>query len=295
MFKRPHYIAVALVALLALILFNLPGQSAARLKTAVGSLFAPLFGLSSSAKKIAGKTGDALIPRTVLTAENERLHRENQELQTRLRQQSQILNENTQLRQLFGWQRQNPWKLKLARVVVRDPANWWKTIQINVGSADGVTTNLPVLSSDGFLVGRISAIGSSRSQVLLIGNPNLRVGALVRDGLDKTVETGIIQSSPATPMQGELVDLAYLSRSEVLKPGLMVLTSGDGGVFPKGIPIGNIVDFRNIDFGLSVEARVKLSAKLNSLEEVWVMLPQEIGARPQPSEAKPRATETKRK
>ena len=70
-------------------------------------------------------------------------------------QAAAIARENDQLRALLGWQRQAPWKLKLANVVMRDPANWWRTVQIDLGSRDGVRENLPVLTADG-LVGRVS-------------------------------------------------------------------------------------------------------------------------------------------
>jgi len=56
-----------------------------------------------------------------------------------------------------------------------------------------------------------------------------------------------------------------------LKPGQTVATSGDGGVFPKGIIVGQIVDVRTNDFGLNLEARVKLAVNLNRLEVVWVL------------------------
>ena len=58
-----------------------------------------------------------------------------------------------------------------------------------------------------------------------------------------------------------------------MAPGQSVETSGDGGVFPRGIPIGRIVDVRSKDYGLSKEARVKLSVNLGALEEVMVMIP----------------------
>ncbi len=71
--------------------------------------------------------------------------------------------------------RQARWKLKLARVVLHDPANWWRTVQIDLGSRDGVRNNLPVLTPDGFLVGRISSVSLTRSQVVLLGDPNCKV------------------------------------------------------------------------------------------------------------------------
>ena len=52
-----------------------------------------------------------------------------------------------------------------------------------------------------------------------------------------------------------------------------MVTSGEGGIFPKGIPIGKIVDVQPVDYGSRTEARVKLAANLNALEEVWVMFP----------------------
>jgi rod shape-determining protein MreC len=69
------------------------------------------------------------------------------------------------------------------------------------------------------------------------------------------------------------VELTYLASSANLKPGQSVITSGLGGVFPKGIPIGKIVDARSVEYGLYTEARVKLNANLGALEQVWVLFP----------------------
>jgi len=69
------------------------------------------------------------------------------------------------------------------------------------------------------------------------------------------------------------VQLGYLSRASALKPGQAVRTSGLGGIFPKGILIGQIVDFHTVDYGLYTEARVKLAVNLNLLGEVFVKMP----------------------
>jgi hypothetical protein len=70
----------------------------------------------------------------------------------------------------------------------------------------------------------------------------------------------------------------FLPRMTTLKPNQSVVTSGLGGIFPKGIPIGKVVDSRPVEsrpveYGSYVEARVKLAANLNALEEVWVLMP----------------------
>ncbi len=267
MFKRPHYIALGLVGLLTLIVLNLPNHTANRIKLAMGSLFLPLFGLSRSAQELATGAGNALTPRRELLKQNEELRFANQQLKLRILQTDTALRENEQLRQLLGWQKQSPWKVKLARVIARDPANWWQFIEIDLGSRDGLRADLPVLGPTGCLVGRISSVSLTRAQVVLIGNSNCRVSALVHD-----TESGVIIGG-AGPLDNTLVTLSYLSSNSNLKPGQIVKTGGAGGIFPPGILIGQIAeDSRLVEFGLYTEARVKLAANLSTLEEVWVIM-----------------------
>jgi rod shape-determining protein MreC len=267
MLKRLYYIALGLVVLLTLVILNLPSQTTARVKLGIGSLFLPLFGLASSTQQLAGTLGDALVPRGELLRLNDGLRRENQQLQLQALQAQETANENARLRQLVGWQRQTTWKVKLAKVVLREPANWWRTVQIDLGSRDGLRVNLPVLTTDG-LVGRVSSVSMTRSQVVLLGDPNCKVSARVEN---ETRDTGVI--GPSGPLDTEFVELGYLSRNANLKPAQSVVTSGEGGIFPPGIPIGKIVDVQSVDYGLRTEARVRLAANLNALEEVWVKFP----------------------
>jgi len=267
MFRRPHYIALGLVVFIALTILNLPSQTVAKLKLGVGSLFLPLFGLTSSTKQMASQAGDAIVPRRELLKQNDRLRRENQEFRLQALQNEELLRENEKLRRLFGWQQQQRWKYKLATVVLREPANWWRTVQIDLGSRDGMTTNLPVLTTDGFLVGRISSVMLTRSTVVLLGDPTCKVAARV---VNDAGDTGVIGASG--PLESEFVELGYLARNANIKPGQEVKTSGEGGIFPRDIPIGKILDTRSVEFGLATVARVRLGANLNALEEVWVRL-----------------------
>ena len=125
--------------------------------------------------------------------QNEQLRRTNQELQLRAMQGDIALRENEQLRQLVGWQRQTQWGLKLASVIARDPANWWRIIQLDVGSRDGVRVDMPVLTGAG-LVGRVSAVTLTTSQVVLIGSPECKVAALVTVSGD----TGVITTGASS-------------------------------------------------------------------------------------------------
>ena len=105
-------------------------------------------------------------------------------------QSEETARENARLRQLMGWQRQTPWRHKLANVILREPANWWRTVPIDLGSRDGPRINLPVLTTEG-LVGRISSVSLTRSQVMLLGDPNCQASARVEN---ETRDTGVIGS-----------------------------------------------------------------------------------------------------
>ncbi|MGB7768418.1 MAG: rod shape-determining protein MreC [Verrucomicrobiia bacterium] len=267
MLKKKHYLALGAVVLVALLIFSLPQRATSRLKLAASSLFLPLFGLLNTAQQLPADAADAVMPRRALLKEIGNLQHDNQQLRIQMMQAAAIARENEQLRALLGWQRQTTWKLKLANVVLRDPANWWRTVQIDLGKRDGIVENQPVLTPEG-LVGRVSSVGLTRSQVVLLGDPNCRVSALVENPAH---DIGIITASG--PLDSSLMDLTYLSGNADLKPGQNVVTSGEGGIFPRGILIGQIVDSRPVEFGLYTEARVKLSANLGTLEQVWVLFP----------------------
>lgn len=269
MLRRPHYIAAGLVALLTLLVLNLPGHTTARLKLALGSLFLPLFGLASGTQQAAGHAGNALLSKGELLRLNESLHRENQLLRHQAAQADELGRENARLRELLERRAQTKRKYKLANVVLRDPANWWRTVQIDLGSRHGVSNNLPVLSAEGFLVGRIAHTSPTLAQVLLLGDPNCKVAALVEN---ESREAGVIGAGGS--FDSSLVEMkCYLSRTTTLKPGQRVVTSGDGGLFPKGILVGTITDARPVESGLYTMAQVKLAANLARLEEVWVLFP----------------------
>ncbi len=267
MFKQKNYFALGAVIFVAVLILSLPASATTRLKFAISSWFLPLFGLADTAQRLPADLADTVLPRRELLQQIAKLRTENQQLKEQQIQTAAIARENDQLRTSLNWQKQAPWKLKLANVVTRDPANWWRTVQIDLGTRDGLRENLPILTASG-LVGRISSVKQSSAQVVLLGDPSCRVSALVENaGRD----TGILLASG--PLDTSLVQLTYLASSANLKSGQNVVTSGLGGIFPKGIPIGQIVDARSVEYGLYTEARVKLNASLGSLEQVWVLFP----------------------
>ena len=178
MFKQKNYLALGAVMLVAVVLLSLPTRATSRLKLAVSSWFLPLFGLAGAGQQLPADLADSVLPRRELLHQMDLLRRENQQLKEQQIQTAAISRENDQLHALLGWKQAVPWKLKPANVVMRDPANWWRTVQIDLGSRDGIQTNQPVLTVDG-LVGRVSAVSYLSAQVVLIGDRDCRVSALI--------------------------------------------------------------------------------------------------------------------
>ncbi len=266
MLKKPQYIILVVVVLVVLVLLKLPGETMGKVKLAISGLFLPLFGLAGSTHELANEAADGLTPKSELLRQIDKLRNENQQQRIQIEQDASLSSENARLRAAAGWQRQSRWRLKLARIIARDPSNWWRSLQIDLGARDGMRVNLPVLTADG-LVGRVQGVSETRSQVILLGDPELRVAAIV----ENTNETGLITAGSSLPQDQGMIDLDLLSGNSLVRPGQNVLTWGAGGVFPSGIPIGKIVDMKAN--GLSMEARVKLAANLGALEEVFVMIP----------------------
>lgn len=267
MVKRPHYIALGVVVLMVLVFLNLTEKASHRLKLTIGSVFLPFFGLVSTTENLSQRAQPYLQPRRTLIKKLEQLQRTNETLRFQVQQGLAALRENARLRQLLLWRQRQPWKLRLGRVIGRDPANWWRTAQIDLGSRDALKANFPVLTDRG-LVGRVSAVGYSRSQVLLLGDPNCQVAAEIVE----TRDNGVIAPGKSELNDPNIVELTYLPGNSTLKPGNHVITSGLGGIFPKGIPIGQIVDSQSVGYGLYTKARVRLAVDLNHLEDVWVMI-----------------------
>ena len=269
MFRKTQYVAASAVVLLALLLLNLSSTASSRLKLGLRSFFLPLFGLAGALPPLADRGSWWFVPRRAMVAEIERLQKENQQLKLDGLTQSETLAENGRLRKSVDWAVRQPSRdlLRFARVVGYEPNPWWRTCQIDLGSRDGVRLDHPVLTSDG-LVGRISLVGYSHSQVSLVGDPACGISVIVGE----TRDLGVIQGSLGVSILAPgVVQMMYLPNSARLKPEQLIYTSGLGSVFPKGIVVGKILETK-VESGLYTSAKIQLSANIERLEEVWVWL-----------------------
>jgi rod shape-determining protein MreC len=148
-----------------------------------------------------------------------------------------------------------------ARVIGGSPDSGSQVVNIDRGSRDGIRRDMGVITPDG-VVGKIFAVYPDISQVLLLGDKDSGVGALLAD----TRTQGPVKGT------GEpLLSLDYISSDEKVTAGEAVLTSGQDRIFPKDLPVGKVVDFSSDAKSPFMKIRVKPAAHLDRLEEVLVL------------------------
>ena len=269
-FYRSQQTAVGAVLLTVFLLLLLPETARAKLKSAIGGIFLPVIGVSTAGQSMVSSLGQAAATEPGISPKNQAL---GQAVQAELAESdlklenAQLRAENQRLREAVEWELRIPWKSKLTQIVGRDSFNWWRRIKLNLGSERGIRFNQPVISPEGKLVGRISEVGPKTSWAVLVGDPNCRFSALIKESRNQ----GGIVAPRQFSSDFRVVELTYLPNDVEVRPGQMVVTSGLGGAFPKEIPVGQVEDSWLSKDGLYIEARVKLHADLNQLEEVRVL------------------------
>jgi rod shape-determining protein MreC len=149
-----------------------------------------------------------------------------------------------------------------AQVIGLDPSGWFKSVIIDKGTNAGLNTDMPVVSATG-VVGRIVSASRNYAKVLLIIDQNSAVDCLIQRSRERGMVKGISL---------ENCKLDYMVKSSDVDAGDMVVTSGLGGVFPKGIPVGRVLSVNDISGKLFREIKVKPTVDFSKLEEVLVIL-----------------------
>jgi rod shape-determining protein MreC len=265
---RPYVYATGFVLVLTAVLLALPARSAGQVKLVAGSFFVPLFSAEAGLQRARNFAASKTATREELLEQNQRLALTNEVLRIQIQQLRATAEENKVLRIQVAFAATNQWELRLGQVIGRDPANWWRTLQINLGSRHGVREGLPVLTPDG-LVGRVHEVHPNRSRVALIGDPACRLSINVQPSR----ENGILTADGATVFNHTIVNLQFLPAHTEARAGDPVVTSGLGRLFPRGIPVGKLLSVAPAPGALNSNARVKLAVDSSRLNEVWVILP----------------------
>ena len=202
-----------------------------------------------------------------LYRDNETLRAQNEQLRQNELNVTEIMAENIRLRAMLDYKKASPqFTLLTVAVIGRDPGSWTNTIVINGGSNDGVRKDMVVVTSQG-VVGNVIQVNANQAKVQLLLDPRSAVGVLVQRPESRVA--GIVEGNGAQPMAPRMKNLA---RDADVITGDKIVTSGLGGIYPKGLLVGEVMDVVNDEGGLLKYAVLKPAVDFDRLEEVAVVL-----------------------
>jgi rod shape-determining protein MreC len=196
--------------------------------------------------------------------EQNRLYREEiDRLQAELVRLRELELENQDLRNLLGLRQQAlPGELIAVRVIARDPIPFVQAVVVDGGSEQGIREDLPVLTWRG-VVGRVIEVQPTTARVLLVTDASSSISGRIQ--APESRATGVVRGR-----NDDWLLMQYIGQHELVQTGDLVITSGLGGVFPPGLPIGKVVQVRRRDQDLFQEALIEPAARLSHLERLYV-------------------------
>lgn len=194
--------------------------------------------------------------------ENRQLKAEIQALKMANSQYREMLATQERIRELLQFKQAIDLPVVPAEVIGRDPTGWFRSIVIDKGKQAGLALDMPVVNAYG-VVGRIVSISPNYAKVLLIIDQNSAIDCLLQRSRDRGMLKGL-----AT----DRCKLDYVVKSEDIAVGDVVVTSGLGGVFPKGLPVGRVQKVEALAGELFKDIEIKPAVDFSKLEEVLVIL-----------------------
>lgn len=256
-------IVIALVAV-AVVLLNTQSIDAPRDWTARFTLPVQrmLRDVGNDLRGATGIVGDA----AALRQRNSELEQAVAQLTVENLRLKEVEAENVRLRSLLQFRDVNPsYTYKggqvVGRVVASEPTSIVQSILIDIGSNNGIEPGMPVVTERG-LVGRVTDVYRNAARVLLITDSSSNVNTM----LQNTRLRGILRGRA-----GQLPIMDYLPQDQPILVGDIVVTSGEGGSFPVGIPVGQVVEVEQNDVEMFQRAVVRTTVDFDVLETVLVV------------------------
>lgn len=266
--NRPFIMILILsILLIALIVVTSGNGNLTPIEGLLGEVVTPVqkvvYGAASSVTDFFTRIGR----RRDLEKDYELLKEQNAKLQKELLRMEEIEKENRRLSSLLQFTREKEELMVTgARVTGKNPGSWFEVFTIDKGKNQGVRINMAVVNDSG-LIGRIIETGENWSKVLAIVDAQSSVSAII----ERTRDNGLVKGSGTLNFQDGLCKMIYLPIESDVVPGDRVITSGFGGVFPKGIYIGEVKQVIKERRDLYKTAIIKPAADFQRLEEVLIV------------------------
>ncbi len=241
-------------------------SSASPVTSVIGTVFSPF---QKAAAFVAEKM-DWLNVRfessSVYIREIERLEHKVAEYESQLIEYNDALHKLESYEAMLGVKQENPdFEFEPATIIGTDSADMFVSLILDKGSNDGISANDPVIYGN-YVVGIVKKVHPSYCVVESLINPEVNISAID----SKTRETAYVTTTAEYSLNGYCV-MSGLSHTTAVSPGGLILTSGIGGLYPKGLVIGTVTEVGESEYELSGYAVIKPGADIRGLEDVFVI------------------------
>lgn len=265
--------AIVLVLAATVVLGTVPDSPVKKLMTPINALVAPVQRVVKSAGNKCSDFWAAITDGVAIRRENEELREEIAQLQYAVTQNEEAEIRYQELKDAFHIKDTfSNYDIFGATVLSRESDEWFSVIRIGLGTDDGLnledTESYAVVDSRMNLLGRVIETGDSESKIL----PLLHEGFVVSGKVNEVNGAQFVISGDASLKNQGLCLVTGIDADLVPEVGAEIVTSGDGGLFPAGIPIGTIesVDTSN---PLNITATLRPFVTIDELNDVFVMVP----------------------
>ena len=262
-------VIVLSVAFLGIIIFTVKSDSKNPVSSGVGKVLNPVQKLVYTASDKVHDVFDFFYNFSDVKNENDELKKKNLELENKLVEYNELKRQNEVLRDVVDFTKENgQYKYVGTNIIGKSGDGFVEGYTIDKGSNDGIKKDYIVISPNG-LVGVVTEVHSSWSKIQTLLNENVAVAAVVEgesnsgDGIVKGYRVG-------NEMQ---VEITNLPMNSTIKKGDVVVTSGLGGYYPKGLRIGEVTSVQEDDVKVMKTAMLKTYIDFNNLQELFVVVP----------------------
>jgi len=262
-YRLSFSISFIIIAALVILLYNLRNPSPGFLRKIALEMVSPLEATINLPLQGVADVWRRYIFLVGREASNKQLREQNARLMGELIEYREGYQEGIRLQKILKLRETLRSSTIAASVVGRNPSSIFKMILINRGERDGLRAGLPVMAVPG-LVGRILETSWNVSRVLLIIDENSNVDSLLQDSR----APGMLQGASSSGC-----NLKYVSKTIDVKVGEVVISSGMGGVFPKGLPLGVVKSVSKKEADLFQRINVSPFVNPAGLEEVLILMP----------------------
>ncbi|CAG0988627.1 Cell shape-determining protein MreC [Geobacteraceae bacterium] len=253
----------ALLAALAFYSLSLRDKEhASGFERVVLNVFSPVHNVGAGVGDFFSTVWNDYIDLVDVRTENKQLREAVKTLNSRVIENREAVRENERLRMLLDLKAIQRAPSVAAMVIGEDSSPWFKTLVINRGSVDGLQEGMPVVAANG-VVGQVVKVAAGSSRVLLLTDNASGIASVVQ----RSRARGVVKGKG-----GSLCSLEFSLRDEDVKVGDVVVTSGIGGIFPKGLVVGEVTMVKKGEYGIFQTINVRPAVNMAKLEEVLVLL-----------------------